>query len=109
MDEAEPTQKYLRIFEKVYHAKHEELWLNNAVPLLLTLARTSSEYKHLFSQARLEEKMLEYDWDYRKAKIADASLAPFSLFGPKSRNQQSLLSQAQKGVVRATQNQYMTQ
>ena len=53
VNEDEKYKKYLRIFAKVYHNKHEELWLNNAVALILTQARTSSEYKHLFSKAKL--------------------------------------------------------
>jgi hypothetical protein len=66
--------KYLSIFKRFYKKKHEEMWLISVVPLLLTLCRSSSDYGRLFSQAKLENNMAYYDWDFRNFKINDASL-----------------------------------
>ena len=54
--------------------------------------------------------MLYYDWDFRKARINDASLpyTPFTIYANKRKEMQSLASQL-RGGIRATQNQYMSQ
>jgi hypothetical protein len=115
MLDADSVGIYSRIFKKIYTQDYEYLWLNSVAPLLLTLSKSSSDYKRLFTQAKLEENMLQYDWDFRNFRINDASLpyTPFSMRreGPfdKSNLGVSQMPNLKGGLVRATQNMYMSQ
>jgi hypothetical protein len=72
---------------KTYSTKCEADWLTNALPLILTLCRLSSDYGRLFSHTKLEENMIYYDWDFRNFKLNDSSLpyTPVTIFGDKKK------------------------
>lgn len=102
----------------MYNKQHEELWLITVVPLLLTICRGSSDYSRLFSQAKLENNMIYYDWDFRNFKMNDASLpyTPMNIYTDNRKDlnsQKSVMGASQaghlRGLIKQTQNSYLSQ
>jgi hypothetical protein len=96
---------YRKIFLQLYSEEYEHIWINNVTPLLLTLCKNSSDYKRLFSSKKLEENMLQYDWDFRNFRINDASLpyTPFSMARKEQTIEGNVSQINARGMVRATQ------
>ena len=80
---------------------------------MLSLTKNSVEYKRVFTDVNLNEKMPYYDWDFRNFRIVDASLpyTPFTMLKREVDKSSVGLSQHShlKGMLRATQNNYQSQ
>lgn len=56
----------LDIIVKLYDPEHEDLWLVNVVPLILSTIKQSSDYTRLRFEEALGDLTAFYDWDFRK-------------------------------------------
>lgn len=60
-----PTQRLLSLISDLYDPELEGLWLTSSMPLLLSLAKESSDYERLLFDEPLSETLKFYDFDFR--------------------------------------------
>jgi hypothetical protein len=56
---------------------YEELWVTSAVPLIISLAKKSSDYDRLLFEESLDKLANYIDWDFRK-NFRDNASQPYT-------------------------------
>lgn len=117
------SNRIIDIFRKLYDQEHEELWLVNVVPLIYSDMKKSSDYTRLRFEENLGDLTAFYDWDFRKNMKLYNSSQPYTpaftlATGGNYRRadgtiQASAISsiggEKLRGMLRASQNSYMSQ
>lgn len=122
--ESTTADRLVNIAMMLYNPEHEDLWLVNVVPLLLNLAKKSSDYTRLRFEETLGDLTAFYDWDFRKnMKLHNHSSQPYTPAFTLSTGalQRNALGTVQgsinptiggdklRGMIRASQNSYLSQ
>ena len=108
----------------IYDPEHEELWLTNIVPLLLSISKKSSDYTRLRFEETLGDLAAFYDWDFRKNMKLHNSSQPYTpaftlstgainayrgLGTIQASMNPTIGGEKLRGLIRASQNSYQSQ
>ena len=115
----------IELLKEIYSEKHENLLLINSIPLIFSLAKKSSNYNTFLFNKQIEQSAQFYDVDFKNIAFHNSSqpyTPAYSFFTNKPEKSlkmpegsqdgsfiASLGSNRLGGMIRATQNSYMSQ
>jgi len=115
----------IELLKEIYSEKHENLWLINSIPLIFSLAKKSSNYNTFLFNKQIEQSAQFYDVDFKNIAFHNSSqpyTPAYSFFTNKPEKSLKMSEGSQDGsfiasigsnrlggMIRATQNSYMSQ